>query len=160
MAQTEPTSLRIHSPIGPLRLKGAANSLVAIYFGDASPNAKEISKKPPLLQEVQVQLKQYFSGERKTFDLPLAPAGTAFEKEVWQALRDIPFGQTITYLELAKKLGDPNKVRAVGRANGQNPLPVIIPCHRVIGSNNKLTGYSGGIERKRWLLQHEGALLL
>ena len=148
------------SPVGRLRLEAADGKLVALHFDEAVDEKMRHSEEEAVIKNVHMQLDEYFAGERQQFDLPLAPAGTDFEREVWNALAEIPFGQTITYLQLAKKLGDSNKVRAVGRANGQNPVAIIIPCHRVIGANNKLTGYAGGIERKRWLLQHEGALLL
>ena len=105
------------------------------------------------------QLGEYFSGQRKTFDYPLAPKGTEFQLAVWNALLAIPYGATVTYAELAQRIGKPSAVRAVGAANGANPIPVIIPCHRVIGSNGTLTGYGGGIERKQWLLAHEGRRL-
>ena len=110
---------------------------------------------PPLLQE----LDEYFAGKRRTFDLPLAPKGTPFQLAVWHALLEVPYGDTVTYAELARRIGKPNAVRAVGAANGANPIPVIIPCHRVIGSNGTLTGYGGGIERKQWLLALEGRRL-
>ena len=110
---------------------------------------------PPLVQ----QLLEYFSGQRKTFDFPLAPKGTPFQLAVWNALLEIPYGDTITYAELARRIGKPSAIRAVGAANGANPIPVIIPCHRVIGSNGTLTGYGGGIERKQWLLALEGRRL-
>jgi methylated-DNA-[protein]-cysteine S-methyltransferase len=95
-----------------------------------------------------------------TFDLPLAAEGTEFEQRVWDALRTIPYGATTSYGEIARRLGDAHNARAVGTANGKNPIPIIVPCHRVIGTNGDLTGFGGGIERKRWLLAHEGALLL
>jgi methylated-DNA-[protein]-cysteine S-methyltransferase len=105
------------------------------------------------------QLLEYFEGRRKTFDVPLAPKGTPFQLAVWKALLDVPYGQTISYADLASRIGKPAAVRAVGAANGANPIPVIIPCHRIIGSNGTLTGYGGGIERKQWLLALEGARL-
>ncbi|MDX1672165.1 MAG: methylated-DNA--[protein]-cysteine S-methyltransferase [Balneolaceae bacterium] len=106
------------------------------------------------------QLTAYFTGHRRKFDLPLDPDGTGFQRRVWSALQQIPYGSTVTYRQLSERLGDPQALRAVGKANGSNPIPVIIPCHRVIGADNRLVGYSGGIERKKWLLKHEGALLL
>jgi methylated-DNA-[protein]-cysteine S-methyltransferase len=111
------------------------------------------------LEDLTTQLAEYFSGTRKTFDFPLAPKGTPFQLAVWHALLEIPYGDTISYAELARRIGKPSAVRAVGAANGANPIPVIIPCHRVIGSNGTLTGYGGGIERKQWLLAHEGRRL-
>jgi methylated-DNA-[protein]-cysteine S-methyltransferase len=109
----------------------------------------------PLLVEAERQLQSYFAGELRTFDLPLSPAGTAFQQRVWEALLDIPFGSVISYGELARRLGDPKASRAVGLANGRNPISIIIPCHRVIGVSGDLTGYGGGIDRKRTLLALE-----
>ncbi|MDX1637951.1 MAG: methylated-DNA--[protein]-cysteine S-methyltransferase [Balneolaceae bacterium] len=114
----------------------------------------------PVVTMATNQLREYFEGRRTVFDLPLNPSGSEFQVRVWKSLQSVGFGETVTYGQLAERLGDPDTVRAVGRANGQNPIPVVIPCHRVIGSNGMLVGYSGGIERKEWLLKHEGALLL
>jgi O-6-methylguanine DNA methyltransferase len=108
--------------------------------------------------DVCAQLGAYFRGERRSFDLPLSMAGTPFQQRVWQALRDIPFGETVSYGEVARRIGAPDAFRAVGAANGQNPVPIIVPCHRVIGASGALTGFGGGIERKRWLLDHERAV--
>ncbi|MEK7832126.1 MAG: methylated-DNA--[protein]-cysteine S-methyltransferase [Acidobacteriota bacterium] len=105
--------------------------------------------------ETRKQMAAYFAGELTEFDLPLAMHGTEFQQQVWQELRSIPFGVTISYGQLAQRVGNPNSSRAVGAANGRNPISIIIPCHRVIGSNGKLTGYGGGMERKEWLLAHE-----
>lgn len=154
-------TLHIDSPIGILRLESTGDAITAIHFiGTEDQPESDLNSVVPVLTVAKEQLIEYFNGERKSFDLTIAPRGTDFEKEVWNELLSIPYGISITYSKLAEKLGDTNKVRAVGRANGRNPLPVIIPCHRVIGSNNKLTGYAGGVERKKWLLRHEGALLL
>jgi len=112
-----------------------------------------------VLDWTEEQLKEYFAGMRTTFDLPLEPSGTAFQLNVWQLLRTIPYGVTTSYGELARRLGEPKASRAVGAANGANPIPIIVPCHRVVGSRGELTGFGGGIERKRWLLEHEGALI-
>lgn len=109
-------------------------------------------------QEVQAQIAAYFEGELQSFDLPLYLTGTDFQKSVWRALQDIPFGQTSSYGALAHRIGSPKASRAVGAANGANPLPIIIPCHRVIGSNRSLTGFGGGLETKEFLLKHEGVL--
>lgn len=108
-------------------------------------------------REAHRQLAEYFDGERTAFDLPLAPAGTPFQSQVWKALLEIPFGRTESYGELAARIGRPGSARAVGSANGRNPISIVIPCHRVIGSSGELTGYGGGLPRKRWLLSHEGA---
>lgn len=112
-----------------------------------------------LLARTRQQLDDYFAGTRRTFDLPLAPQGTAFQRRVWQALRDIPFGHTWSYQQLAQHIGNPKGMRAVGAANGRNPIPVIIPCHRVIGAHGALVGFGGGLPTKLALLQHEGVLL-
>jgi methylated-DNA-[protein]-cysteine S-methyltransferase len=113
-----------------------------------------------VLAQAKLQLTEYFAGSRQSFDLPLEPEGTEFERKVWDLLRAIPFGATTSYGALAKQLGDLTLARAVGAANGANPIPIIVPCHRVIGSNGDLVGFGGGIERKEWLLKHEGALML
>ena len=111
-----------------------------------------------VLQQAADELGEYFAGTRVDFDVPLDPRGTAFQLAAWSALRAIPYGETVSYGEQAKRLGDPGKARAVGAANGRNPLPIIVPCHRVVGSNGHLTGFGGGIETKAWLLDHEQAV--
>lgn len=147
------------SPIGYLRIVTNKNFVTGLSFHE-----EKKSEMPPandtLHRRIHEQLHNYFRGNPTSFRLPLQPEGTSFQRSVWEKLLDIPCGQTITYLQLAKRLGDPKKVRAVGRANGQNPIALLIPCHRVIGAGGKLTGYGGGIHRKKWLLRHEGALLL
>lgn len=148
-----------NSPIGWLEINSSGKTLDAIRFLDTEPEVADNTANS-FNRKVIKQLTEYFNRERTNFSIPVNPEGTDFQKMVWSKLQDIPFGQTVTYGQLAKKLGDSNKVRAVGKANGQNPIPVIIPCHRVIGANNKLVGYAGGISRKKFLLQHEGALLL
>lgn len=115
-------------------------------------------EKDSVLAETRRQLEEYFAGTRQAFDLPLAPAGTAFQQQAWQALLDIPYGSTASYREQAVRIGNVKAVRAVGLANGRNPIAIIIPCHRVIGSDGSLTGYAGGLPIKRALLEHEGAL--
>jgi len=112
-----------------------------------------------VLDRTEAQLKEYFARKRTTFDLPLEPSGTDFQLSVWELLRKIPYGVTTSYGDLARRLGEPKASRAVGAANGANPIPIIVPCHRVVGSKGELTGFGGGIERKRWLLEHEGALM-
>jgi methylated-DNA-[protein]-cysteine S-methyltransferase len=154
----------IASPIGPLRLVADDRALLAVHFpnhpdgallrpaaaaNDAAPRAH------PILREAARQLAEYFAGTRRDFDLPLATGGTAFQKEVWRGLRDIPYAATWSYGELATRVGNPNASRAVGAANGMNPIPIIVPCHRVIGANGSLTGFGGGEPTKRWLLDHE-----
>ncbi len=147
------------SPIGWLEIISSDKALRIIQFLEMEP---ETDQNPgnAINQKVIAQLTEYFNSQRTEFDIPIKPEGTDFQKTVWKKLQDIPFGRTITYGQLAEKLGDPNKVRAAGKANGQNPIPIIIPCHRVIGADQKLVGYAGGIDRKRFLLKHEGAILL
>ena|SRR5690349_23159377 len=148
----------IETPIGPLHAKvDDEGRLVELKFwrGDEAPHAQPAATSARVVD----QLREYFSGARKQFDLALAPRGTEFQLAVWNELLKIGYGETITYAELARRIGKPSAVRAVGAANGANPIPVIVPCHRVIGSNGTLTGYGGGIERKQWLLALEGRRL-
>lgn len=145
----------IETPIGPLTLQADEAAVTAIRFG--ADGARDAS---PLLDAAEAQLREYFAGARRTFDLPLAPHGTAFQQRVWAALRAIPYGETRTYGELAAAIDSPNAGRAVGMANHRNPIPIIIPCHRVIGANGTLTGYAGGLEIKRRLLALEGINIL
>ncbi|MDQ2670482.1 MAG: methylated-DNA--[protein]-cysteine S-methyltransferase [Gemmatimonadota bacterium] len=156
------------SPVGALLITSNGEGLTGVSFeeerhprrrtddridvADASGRAVDI------LRETRRQLDEYFVGARREFDLPLAAGGTPFQQMVWEQLRRIPFGEAISYLELARRLGSPRAVRAVGGANGRNPIPIVVPCHRVIGADGSLTGFGGGIERKRWLLHHEGVL--
>lgn len=148
------------SPIGDLRLVASPNGLRRIDLPPAGPpETTWVEESTPILAEVVRQLTDYFAGDRRTFDLPLEPEGTDFQLSVWKVLRAIPFGQTISYGEQARRLGDANKARAVGSANGRNPLPIVVPCHRVVGADGSLTGFSGGVEAKRWLLEHEGSLV-
>lgn len=144
----------IETPIGPLSFQADESAVSAMRFG--AGGAQDAS---PLLDAAEAQLREYFAGARRTFDLPLAPHGTAFQQRVWMALRAIPYGETCTYGELAA-IGSPNASRAVGMANHRNPIPIIIPCHRVIGANGTLTGYAGGLEVKRKLLALEGINIL
>jgi len=148
------------SPIGNLVLETTSDKIVRIKFNGRFEPDKSAENGNPFYRKIKEQLDRYFAGTLKTFNLPTSPEGTPFQQDVWNALTDIPYGTTVTYRQLAERLGNSDAVRAVGRANGQNPVPIVIPCHRVIGADNKLVGYGGGIERKRWLLQHEGALLL
>jgi len=140
------------SPLGWLTLRSDGIAVTEISFTDLPEEQKDDC---PVLQLCQEQLEDYFCGKRLDFDLPLAPRGTEFQKKVWKELLKIPYGQTITYLEMAVRLGDAKVIRAAGTANGRNPLAIVIPCHRVVGSGNKLTGYAGGLNRKLWLLEHE-----
>jgi methylated-DNA-[protein]-cysteine S-methyltransferase len=151
----------LESPVGKLKLVANANALVAILWERERPNRIKLAMlkcnpQQPILVETERQLKEYFAGTRNDFHLPLEPAGTEFQKKVWRALREIPFGQTRSYLDLAKSIGSAKAVRAVGAANGKNPLSIIVPCHRVIGANGALTGFAGGVEVKAKLLAHEG----
>jgi methylated-DNA-[protein]-cysteine S-methyltransferase len=163
---------RVLTPIGELIVTASDSAVTGVYFptsrrgpppthqagwieaiGDAGGNAAQI------LARAVTQLNEYFAKTRTTFDLPLEAEGSKFEHRVWNALRLIPYGTTTSYGELARRLGDKRATRAVGLANGANPIPIIVPCHRVVGANGELTGFGGGIERKRWLLEHEGAVL-
>ncbi len=149
----------IPSPLGDILLAGNPNGLAQISFQEGSsallpaPNWQEDES---TFAEVRRQLNAYFTGELHHFDLPLAPKGTPFQQTVWQTLQTIPYGTTSTYGELASKIGNPKASRAVGAANGRNPIPIIIPCHRVIGANGKLTGFRGGLQFKEALLSLEG----
>jgi methylated-DNA-[protein]-cysteine S-methyltransferase len=149
---------RMESPIGPLLLVADNGGLRRIDFvngrNPAGPDPQWHDDAEPLRETVR-QLRAYFAGELESFDLTLAPQGTAFQLAVWNRLCDIPFGETISYGELARRIGNPNASRAVGLANGSNPIPIVIPCHRVIGSNGKLTGYGGGLPIKEKLLALE-----
>ena len=156
------------SPVGPLTLAAdRAGALVYLGFQDNEPRPRILERldregllgtDPVPLAAVEIQLDAYFRGTRRTFDLPLAPRGTPFQQRVWAELQRIPFGTTISYGELARRLGNPLLTRAVGTANGANPIGIIIPCHRVIGADGSLTGYAGGLPMKQALLSHEGAL--
>ncbi len=152
----------VSSPVGILTLTATDEALTGVWF-DSSKDGRVKKEGPagtnPVLKRTREQLEEYFAGTRTEFDLPLQFSGTTFQQRVWNLLRTIPFGITTSYGELARRLGDPKATRAVGAANGQNPSPIIVPCHRVVGSRGELTGFGGGIERKRWLLEHEGALL-
>jgi len=142
----------LKTPIGYAEFQGDADGLASItVFDEAQPS--EIV--PEVLEDAVYQLSEYFEGKRTEFDLKLNPKGTDFQKRVWEALCKIPYGKSISYLELSKQLGDVKAIRAVASANGKNPLWIVVPCHRVIGSNGDLTGYAGGLHRKKWLLQHE-----
>jgi len=141
------------SPIGVLMLGSDEWQLKSISF-DAEDTGDE-SYLPGILITAEKQLEEYFSGSRKVFDLPIDPEGTEFQKSVWEKVAGVSFGTTKSYVEIAREVKSENSSRAVGMANGKNPLPIIIPCHRIIGHNGKLTGYAGGLERKKWLLLHE-----
>jgi len=164
------TFTRLATPIGELLLTASDTALTGVYFPTSRRGpppthradwVQDDGQGPASesLARAKQQLTEYFDGTRTTFDLPLEALGSAFEHRVWNALRTIPFGVTMSYSELARRLGDVNATRAVGAANGKNPIPIIVPCHRVVGANGELTGFGGGIDCKRWLLEHEGALL-
>ena len=142
----------IHSPLGPLTLFAEDDHLTALVYGDYG-SYDDL----PLFREAKRQLEAYFAGQRQAFSLPLNPDGTAFQRRVWQSLCDIPYGRVISYRELAAQVGSPRAFQAVGQANGRNPLPILIPCHRVVGSGGSLTGYAGGLENKIKLLELESA---
>ena len=148
------------SPVGKLTLIASVNGIAAILWENDDPARVRLQpriedKRHPLLLKAEAQLKDYFAGRLKKFDLPMDPQGTPFQRDVWRALLTIPFGETRSYADIAKQIGRPKAVRAVGAANGKNPLSIITPCHRVIGSNGKLTGFAGGLEAKACLLNLE-----
>lgn len=146
------------SPIGDLMLVSNGEALCGLHMTPHPPAATAGWQADPGPLAVAVgQLEEYFAGRRLSFDLPLAPTGTGFQQKVWQALREIPYGRTESYGELARRIGQPTASRAVGAANGRNPIAIIVPCHRVIGANGALTGFGGGLDRKQWLLRHEAA---
>lgn len=143
----------IETPLGIAKIVGDTNGITSVSILNSNEQISNII--PEELQDCIYQLRDYFQGERKYFSLKLNPEGTIFQKRVWNELQTIPFGKTVSYLELSKQLGDVKAIRAVANANGKNPLWIIVPCHRVIGSNGSLTGYAGGLHRKQWLLDHE-----
>jgi methylated-DNA-[protein]-cysteine S-methyltransferase len=149
----------VPTPLGDLLLVAVDGALVKAHFAPFETPDVPAAPEDPLLVEAARQLREHFAGERTDFDLPLAPPGTDFQRRVWDELRRIPYGTTATYGELAERLGDPRCVRAVGLANGRNPLAVVVPCHRVIGSDGKLRGFAAGVERKQRLLALEGSSL-
>lgn len=151
----------INTPLGTAKIKGdeLGVSVISILQEGEMCSASSltlVSKTIPLeLKDAVKQLQEYFEGKRTTFNFPINPKGTDFQQKVWKALLEIPYGKTTSYLELSKKLGDVKAIRAVASANGKNPLWIVVPCHRVIGSDSSLTGYAGGLWRKKWLLEHE-----
>lgn len=163
-------STRLPTPVGELLLTASDAALTGVYFPTSRrgpPPTQRVDwmeddgRGPAgeILARTRQQLAEYFDGSRTTFELPLEALGSAFEHRVWNALRAIPYGVTTSYSELARRLGDVTATRAVGAANGKNPIPIIVPCHRVVGANGDLTGFGGGLDRKRWLLEHEGVLM-
>ena len=155
------THVVVDSPIGPMTVVADGEAIVGVWMDDQRhlpPNEKfghPDTGNSVVLKEAERQLGEYFSGDRTDFELPLAPDGTAFQRRVWDALCEIPYGETISYGELARRIGQPSASRAVGLANGKNPISIVVPCHRVIGSSGKLVGYGGGLERKHTLLELE-----
>ncbi len=143
----------INSPLGYAKISGDSAGITSVSIVDTEEELSEII--PESLIECVAQLTAYFKNKSKTFDLKLNPQGTLFQKTIWRLLEDIPYGKTISYLQLSKQLGDVKAIRAVASANGKNPIWIIVPCHRVIGSDGSLTGYAGGLHRKQWLLNHE-----
>ena len=148
------------SPIGIIKIKISGSCIIELlYVNDkpvvASDTIELLAEEKKVLQKCITQLDEYFSGKRKLFDLPIQQEGSAFQQKVWSELVKIPFGKTISYLQLAQRLGDPKSIRAAASANGRNKLNIVVPCHRVIGSDGSLIGYGGGLPRKKWLLDHE-----
>jgi methylated-DNA-[protein]-cysteine S-methyltransferase len=143
----------IETPLGIAQITGDTNGIASVSVLNTYPPVSDHI--PEVLQDCAYQLREYFKGERESFSLKLSPQGTDFQKRVWEKLLTIPFGKTISYLKLSEKLGDVKAIRAVAGANGRNPLWIVVPCHRVIGTDGSLTGYAGGLSRKQWLLEHE-----
>ncbi|WP_308991840.1 methylated-DNA--[protein]-cysteine S-methyltransferase [Mariniflexile litorale] len=143
----------IKSPLGYTKIIGDAEGISSVIVLNSEEKVTDII--PAELEDSVIQLNEYFEGYRTKFDLKLNPQGSDFQKQIWKLLEQIPYGKTVSYLDLSKQLGDVKAIRAVANANGKNPLWIIVPCHRVIGSNGSLTGYAGGLHRKQWLLEHE-----
>lgn len=158
---THTLHLRVDSPVGPLRLSSDGTHLTGVWYETHRHGPEDVGAEvdpadaPAVLTEAARQLAEYFAGERSDFDLPVAASGTAFQERVWAALGEIPYGQTWSYGELAEAVGSPGAARAVGLANGRNPVSIVVPCHRVVGANGAITGYGGGVERKQILLDLE-----
>lgn len=154
MAETYTTYY--HSPVGLLKISGTKDFISEVSFHDTTQKSDGSKRDiPPMVINCIEQLIQYFNGERRIFELPINQPGTPFQQETWNQLMTIPFGKTISYIQLAIKTGDPKATRAVASANGRNNVAIIVPCHRVIGANRELVGYGGGLWRKKWLLEHE-----
>ncbi|MFH4969173.1 methylated-DNA--[protein]-cysteine S-methyltransferase [Gaetbulibacter sp. M240] len=147
------SSCIIKTPLGFTKIEGVQEGITSITVLNSEEKITDII--PEELEDCAIQLQEYFEGSRTVFDLKLNPSGTDFQKRVWDKLLEIPFGKTMSYLDLSKQLGDVKAIRAVASANGKNPLWIVVPCHRVIGSDGSLTGYAGGLHRKKWLLEHE-----
>lgn len=145
----------LSSPLGLIEIAASADGVSQVLFCDAVRQPIQVQQHN---QACKTQLQAYFAKELQHFELALAPAGTVFQQQVWQALLTVPYGKTASYGDIAKAIANPKGVRAVGLANGRNPISIIVPCHRIIGANGKLTGYAGGLDKKAWLLTHEGVL--
>ena len=143
----------IKSPLGYTKILGDEDGINSVIV--LNSDEKETDIIPLELEDCVFQLKEYFEGKRHAFDIKLNPEGTTFQKNVWEVLQSIPYGKTVSYLELSKRIGDVKAIRAVANANSKNPIWILIPCHRVVGSDGSLTGYAGGLHRKQWLLEHE-----
>lgn len=146
----------IETPLGLLKIEATTKGVSSIVFMDEEVNNCDLPNEHT--QKAVKQLEEYFNKERNDFDFPIDLRGTEFQLKVWNELQNIPFGKSMSYLELSKTIGDVKAIRAVGTTNGKNPIAIVIPCHRVIGSDGSLTGYAGGLHRKKWLLEHEGVL--
>ena len=152
MNNLSPFYTYLSTPLGLVEIGSSEIAIVSLFFCSAKEHEEAAT---PLLERASQQLQEYFSGTRTEFDLPLSFAGTPFQVSVWDALQSIPYGQTVSYGQVAQSIGRAKAVRAVGAANGQNPISIIVPCHRVVGADGSLTGYGGGLWRKEWLLEHE-----
>jgi methylated-DNA-[protein]-cysteine S-methyltransferase len=146
------------SPIGLLKIAGSENFIDEVSFADKEEDRQQAENPSPLLHQCVEQMIEYFNGRRRLFEIPVHQRGTQFQEKVWGELLNINYGRTITYMDLAKRLGDPKVIRAAASTNGKNNICLIVPCHRVVGSNTSLVGYSGGLWRKKWLLQHENKI--
>lgn len=156
--QLPPATVTVSSPLGALQLYAIGDALIGLHLpGSDEPAPPGVNQRTEILVCASAQLTEYFAGKRKQFDLPLDLRGTGFQTQVWRALLAIPYGETCSYGELAQAIGRPTASRAVGAANGRNPISIIVPCHRVIGASGELTGYGGGMPAKQWLLGHENA---
>lgn len=152
-------SVRLDTPVGPVTVTATERAVTAVRFGAAGPAVGQAGDLPPVLRQAVEELREYFAGERREFTLPLAPAGTPFQQQVWAALREIPYGATCSYGRIAGRIGRPKACRAVGMANNRNPIAIVVPCHRVVGASGALVGYAAGLEVKEMLLRLEAETL-
>lgn len=146
------------SPVGLIKIGGTEHVINQLTFVDTEEQIEDGTPDVPLFHQAIEQMIEYFNGKRRTFELPIYQQGTSFQEKVWSELLNIRFGKTISYMDLAKRLGDPKSIRAAATTNGKNNICIVVPCHRVVGSNNNLVGYSGGLWRKKWLLAHENKI--